>query len=122
MLLPQARGRWKNDYYSDDDDEVAAPAKPAAAARPSQAAPAAAGGRPGGKASKDPAVAQRLRLLASEAQASSVLCEVLVYCVHALARTSGYRAQTPPRFSASQAGPRPASGSVLGEVPIYLSI
>lgn len=77
-LSYQARGRWKNDYYSDDDD-VIAPAKPAAssALRPSQFA-AAPTGRPGSKAAKDPAAVQRIRQLAQEAEVCAGTTEVLV--------------------------------------------
>ena len=71
-LLTQARGRWKNDYYSDDDEP--APAK-AIAPKPmanghakGTGGKAVANGRPAGKAAKDPVALRRQRLLAEQAE------------------------------------------------------
>jgi hypothetical protein len=68
----QARGRWKNDYYSDDEEPAAAkaPAKPVA--NGIAKGKAVANGRPAGKAAKDPVALRRQRLLTEEAEARTL--------------------------------------------------
>ena len=72
----QARGRWKNDYYSDDDEPAAAkvtPPKPHAngVVKGAGGKPVA-NGRPAGKAVKDPVALRRQRLLTEEAEVQSL--------------------------------------------------
>ena len=85
MWLPtQARGRWKNDCYSDDDEPAAPKAIPLKAAANGVAkgagSKAVANGRPAGKAAKDPVALRRQRLLADEAEVRPI-CYMTCRCV-----------------------------------------
>jgi len=74
----QARGRWKNDYYSDDDEPAAAkvttPKPHANGVAKGANGKSVANGRPAGKAVKDPVALRRQRLLAEEAEVRSLSC------------------------------------------------